>query len=184
MLAGAGALCLLVFGLLTVALLRPAMRGKRNEKLWLGWLGVAMPSAVLAGLLIFALVLMGRQLPDADSGAVTVAVEARQFAWTFTHERAGAAPMVEEAVLNIPAGRPVDLEITARDVIHSFWIPRLAGKMDAIPGHVNRLRIIADAPGGYRGICAEYCGVGHKGHGFDVVAHDAESWADYIGGVQ
>jgi cytochrome c oxidase subunit II len=180
MLAGAGLLCLLVFGLLAAALLRPSMSGPRNEKLWLGWLGVAMPCAVLAALLVYALMLMGRQLPGTSSDAVTVAVEARQYAWAFTHERPGSAPLVEEAVLNIPAGRPVDLEITAADVIHSFWIPRLAGKMDAIPGHVNRLRVIADAPGRYRGVCAEYCGLGHQGHSFEVVAHDAESWARFM----
>jgi heme/copper-type cytochrome/quinol oxidase subunit 2 len=84
-------------------------------------------------------------------------------------------------VLHIPAGRPADLVITSTDVIHSFWIPRLAGKMDAIPGHTNRLRIVADAPGTYRGECAEYCGVGHKNHGFTVVAHDAAGWAAFTG---
>ena len=63
--------------------------------------------------------------------------------------------------------------VTSRDVIHSFWIPRLAGKIDAIPGHANVLRIQADAPGRFEGLCAEFCGVGHPGMRFQVVAHPA-----------
>ncbi|WP_374406177.1 cytochrome c oxidase subunit II [Pelagerythrobacter sp.] len=183
MLAGAGALCLLVFGLLAVALLRPSMSRGNSERLWLGWLGVAMPCVVLAALLVYALALMARQAPGEPAASMTVGVEARQYAWAFTHQR-GGTPIATENVLNIPAGRPVDLEITAIDVIHSFWIPRLAGKMDAIPGHVNRIRIEADAPGRYRGVCAEYCGVGHQGHGFTVIAHDARGWAEFAGGSE
>ena len=59
--------------------------------------------------------------------------------------------------------------VTSRDVIHAFWIPRLAGKIDVIPGHVNVLRIQADAPGRYEGLCTEFCGLGHAGMRFDVV---------------
>ena len=109
---------------------------------------------------------------------VTVGVEARRYAWAFRHPGGRAT----EGVLHIPAGRPVDLSITATDVIHSFWVPRLAGKMDAIPGHTNRLRIVASRPGIYRGECAEYCGTGHKDHGFTVVAHDAAGWSAFTGG--
>ena len=74
--------------------------------------------------------------------------------------------------MRIPAERPVDIDITATDVIHSLWIPRLAGKMDAIPGQVNRLRIEAEAPGRYEAVCAEYCGIGHADHRFVVQAYD------------
>ena len=73
--------------------------------------------------------------------------------------------------LHIPAGRPVDVTITSSDVIHSFWVPRLAGKIDAIPGRANTLRIEADRPGRYGGTCAEFCGTGHTGMSFDVIAH-------------
>jgi len=72
---------------------------------------------------------------------------------------------------------PVDLVITSGDVIHSFWIPRLAGKMDAIPGRVNVLRVQADTPGPYAGECAEFCGTGHAGMRFEVVVHPAADFA-------
>ena len=77
----------------------------------------------------------------------------------------------------LPAGMPVDLVITSGDVIHSFWIPRLAGKMDAIPGRVNVLRVQADTPGPYAGECAEFCGTGHAGMRFEVVVHPAADFA-------
>ena len=76
--------------------------------------------------------------------------------------------------------RPVDVAITSVDVVHSFWVPRLAGKLDAIPGHVNVLRIEADLPGTYRGLTAEYNGEGYRRHVFAVQAHDAEGWAAFL----
>lgn len=177
MLAGAVILALLVFALLALAFRRRAREQRVSTRLWLGWLGLAMPVAVLAVLLGYALYLGGRLLPTPARDTVTIAVEARQYGWRFT---VAGGPRTE-GVLHIPAGRPVDLRITATDVIHSFWVPRLAGKMDAIPGHTNVLRIVADRPGTYLGECAEYCGVGHAGHGFRVVAHDAAGWTALTG---
>ena len=128
----------------------------------------------------YALILGARTLPNPAPDTVTVGVEARRYAWVFRHPGGRET----QGVLHIPAGRPVDASITATDVIHSFWVPRLAGKMDAIPGHTNVLRIVATRPGTYRGECAEYCGTGHKDHGFTVVAHDAAGWAAFVGGTR
>ncbi len=80
-------------------------------------------------------------------------------------------------VLHLPAGTPVDIEVTSVDVIHAFWVPRLAGKIDAVPGHVNRLRIQADQPGRYEALCNEFCGVGHAGMRFTVIAHRPEEFS-------
>ena len=178
MLGGATLLAALVFALLAAAFLRRHREGAARPKNWIGGLGLAMPAVVLTLLLGYALVLGGRILPRPSPDVVTVGVEARRYAWAFRHPGGRAT----EGVLHIPAGRPVNLSITATDVIHSFWVPRLAGKMDAIPGHTNRLRIVASRPGIYRGECAEYCGTGHKNHGFTVVAHDAAGWSAFIGG--
>ena len=71
---------------------------------------------------------------------------------------------------------------TSIDVIHSFWVPRLAGKLDAIPGHVNVLRIEAALPGVYAGQSAEFSGRGYREHVFTVKAHDAASWAAFLQG--
>ena len=82
--------------------------------------------------------------------------------------------------LHIPAGRPVLLELTSEDVIHSFWVPKLVGKMDMIPGRVNTLRLQADRPGVYGGQCAEFCGGAHALMGFIVVAHDPAEWQRWL----
>lgn len=179
MLGGAMALATLVFVLLAAAFVRRSRDDAApRPALWIGGLGLAMPGVVLALLLGYALILGGRTLPNPAPDTVTIRVEARRYAWAFRHPGGRET----QGVLHIPAGRPVDLSITATDVIHSFWVPRLAGKMDAIPGHTNVLRIVAPRPGEFRGECAEYCGTGHKDHGFTVVAHDAAGWATFTGG--
>lgn len=178
MLAGSALLAALVFVLLALAFVRRNRAARERPRLWIGWLGLGLPAGVLTALFAYALTVGIATLPVADPGAVTIDVTARRYAWDVSYP--GAARTTDR--LHIPAGRPVDLRLTATDVIHSLWIPRLAGKMDAIPGHVNVLRIVADRPGLYRGECAEYCGTGHKDHGFTVIAHDAAGWAAFLQG--
>ena len=76
----------------------------------------------------------------------------------------------------IPAGKPVELSITSRDVIHSFWIPRLNGKRDAVPNRVQPLRMEADQPGEYWGQCTEFCGLSHANMRIRVVALNDADW--------
>jgi heme/copper-type cytochrome/quinol oxidase subunit 2 len=178
MLAGGTMLAALVFVLLALAFRRRRDGAPVNPRTWIGGLGLVMPVAVLGALLVYALVTGAALLPTASPDAVRIEAQARRYGWRFQVQ---GGP-VSDGTLHMPAGRPVDLVITSTDVIHSLWIPRLAGKMDAIPGHTNVLRVIADRPGAYRGECAEYCGTGHRDHGFAVVAHDAAGWADFIGG--
>ena len=182
MLGGSALLAALVFALLAVAMRRrkTCEADAPNTRVWIVWLGLIMPSTVLAMLLGYALILGGRILPTPASDSVTIGVEARRYAWAFRHPGLGGT----RNVLHMPAGRPVDLRITSTDVIHSVWVPRLAGKMDAIPGHTNTLRLVASRPGTYRGECAEYCGPGHKDHGFTVVVHDARGWAAFTGAAR
>src|SRR3546814_15122643 len=91
--------------------------------------------------------------------------------------RSGRETLRDANELHIPVGKPVLLELEAANVIHSFWVPRLGGKMDMIPGRTNRLLIQADAPGIYKGQCAEYCGGPHALMGFVVVAHTPQDFA-------
>ncbi|MDX2201260.1 MAG: cytochrome B [Hyphomicrobiaceae bacterium] len=148
------------------------------ERLWVHRLGIAFPVVVLAALLVYGLVIGEALLPRASDTTVVVRAEARQWAWTFGY--ADAPGRRTPGVLHIPARRPVDVEITTLDVVHSFWVPRLAGKLDAIPGHVNRLRLEADAPGRYAGVSAEFNGNGYGTHAFEVVAHDPAGWKAFI----
>ncbi len=152
----------------------------RNIRIWIYGLGLVFPMSVLAALLIYALVVGERLLPHLDDEVVRVNAIAEQWRWQFTYT--DRPEYVSEGVLHIPAGRPVDVAITTRDVIHSFWVPRLAGKLDAIPGHVNVLRIEASAPGLYHGQSAEFSGKGYTGHTFIVQAHSAADWARFLAG--
>ncbi|MFU1477787.1 cytochrome c oxidase subunit II [Roseovarius sp. C7] len=161
-----------------------ASREARREKIWIIGLGLGFSMSILAALLAYGLIagerLIARAGPDTGVDIVRVAAEARQWEWRFAYDdRPGH---VTENLLHIPAGRPVDVAISSADVVHSFWVPRLAGKLDAIPGHVNLLRIEADAPGTYRGLTAEYNGQGYRRHVFAVQAHDPESWAAFLAG--
>jgi heme/copper-type cytochrome/quinol oxidase subunit 2 len=178
MLAGAVAIFLFVMALIALAFRRGG-DGRGPHRVWIAGLGLAFPIVVLSALLIWGLVLGERHLIPGDDAPV-VQAEARQWAWTFRYPESGRAPT--EDILLIPAGLPVDVELTSRDVIHSFWVPRLAGKLDAIPGRTNVLRLQADAPGDYAGVSAEFSGTGYLGHRFTVRALDADEWNAFLAG--
>ncbi|WP_245190890.1 cytochrome c oxidase subunit II [Jannaschia formosa] len=181
MLAGGGAIFVLVMALLLLAFRESgaeAGAGARRERVWILGLGLGFPLTVLAALLASALWVGERLLPRPAPEVVGVGAVARQWDWRFTYD--DAPGRVTRGVLHIPAGRPVDVRITTEDVIHSFWAPRLAGKIDAIPGHVNVLRLEAWAPGDYAGASSEYNGPGYLGHGFIVRAHDPEAWRAFL----
>ena len=181
MLAGAVAIFLLVVSLLALAF-RRGEGGGPTARAWIVGGGLVFPSAVLLALLAYGLIVGERLLPRAGDGVVEVEAQASRWQWAFTHRLPDGGLIVSQNILHIPVGRNVDVVLTTRDVIHAFWVPRLAGKMDAIPGHRNVLRIQAAAPGTYPGVCAEYCGVGHARHGFVVRAHDEAGWARFLAG--
>lgn len=187
MLAGAAVIFLLVMTLLTLAFRRgpspDSESERRREKVWIAGLGLGFSLAVLAPLTAYGFVVGERLLARPGPEVVTVRAEGRQWTWSFGY--ADAPGRVTQGILHIPAGRPVDVEITATDVIHSFWVPRLAGKLDAVPGHVNVLRIEAWDPGEYAGVSAEFNGSGYKSHVFTVRAHDEAGWDAFLrGGAQ
>jgi cytochrome c oxidase subunit 2 len=82
--------------------------------------------------------------------------------------------------IHIPVGRPMDIALVTRDVIHSFWVPRLHGKVDLVPGQTNYVRLQADAPGVYDGQCGEFCGVEHANMRVQVVAQTPEDYAAWL----
>ena len=137
----------------------PQIRGHtRLELIW-----TAIPVLILVVIMGFVFYkLPGIKDVDeanASGSKLTVQVEGRQFYWRYVYPN-GAVSVNE---LRLPAGRPVELEITAPDfdVVHSWWVPAVAGKMDAIPGKTNHLRFEAPQPGVYKGQCAEFCGIQH-----------------------
>lgn len=111
----------------------------------------------------------------------TVRVIGHQWWWEVHYTDGSPAHEVVTAnEIHIPAGVPVTFELVSRDVIHSFWVPELAGKRDAIPGHPTRVVMQADRPGVYRGQCAEFCGMQHAGMALRVVAEAPAAYRAWL----
>ncbi len=123
-----------------------------------------------------------------DIGMV-VKVEGRQWSWSYTYpdeqmfKLSDGSTLVAGQELHIPVGTKVRLELSAKDVIHSFFVPGLGGKKDAVPGHSTELWIQADKPGSYKGQCTEFCGDGHADMLITIVAHDRNDYAAWAKGA-
>lgn len=147
-----------------------------NGLAWI-YVGLALSTPVLAACTVWVLVVLGQVMHPATPPALTLQVTAHQWWWEARYlGRDGAATFTTANEIHIPAGTPIRVELTSPDVIHSFWVPRLAGKMDLIPGVTNVTWIEAAAPGRFQGQCAEFCGLQHANMTFFVVA---DSPADY-----
>ncbi len=154
--------------------LPPQIHG--NTKLELGW--TFIPALLLAGV-GGASVLTILDLNEKPADAMEVTVIGQQWWWEYRYDvdHDGEDDIVTANDLVIPAGRPVNLTVTSRDVIHSFWIPALNGKRDAVPGREHPLLIEADEPGVFRGQCTEFCGLSHGYMRMRVVALDEADYA-------
>jgi cytochrome c oxidase subunit II len=123
------------------------------------------------------------------NAAMTVKVEGRQWAWGFSYPDQAMFKLPDGTVLqageqlDIPVGQKIKLELTAKDVIHSFWVPNLGGKKDAVPGHTTSLWIQANQPGTYKGQCTEFCGDGHADMLITIVAHPQNEYAAWAKGA-
>jgi cytochrome c oxidase subunit 2 len=172
MLAGSVLLFCLVLGLFLATTCLPQFGRRLSTRHWIIGGGLILPIPILCLLTFYALA-QGEYLLDGASrkGGEVLRVNAvgRMWQWQFTYPDLAGAPSAP--VLHIPVDRTIEITTTSEDVIHSFWVPRLAGKIDAIPGHANILRIRADSPGRYGGVCSEYCGTGHASMRFEVEAH-------------
>lgn len=120
-------------------------------------------------------------LANVPPGALEVRVVGHQWWWQFEYPELGITTANE---LHIPVGRPVALTVTSADVIHSFWVPRLAGKMDAIPGRDNILWFQADQADSYFGQCAELCGTSHAHMRLRVIAEPEADFAAWTQRMQ
>lgn len=179
MLIGAIVIAAGVAALMIAAVRAPAGRLTLSSGMKLvGWAGGVVPVVVLLGLLLYSLPAM-RPLPVADRD-LRIAVEGEQFWWRVQYQPTGAAPVVTANEIRIPVGRTVQFDLTAGDVIHSFWIPGLAGKMDMIPGRTNRLIVRATKAGTFRGVCTEFCGLSHALMAFDVVAMEPAAFDTWL----
>lgn len=152
---------------------------KQVQNRWIIWGGLVLPIVSMAVILTFGIPAGHRMLPlPLEEGeALRIDVTAHQWWWEVHYPESNITLKDE---LHIPAGVPLDLHLTSADVIHSFWVPRLGGKLDMLPGRTNVLRLYADEPGSYRGQCAEFCGTQHAHMKFTVTAHSREDYQAWL----
>jgi cytochrome c oxidase subunit 2 len=146
------------------------------------WAGVVFPVIFLTALLSYALWLMPSLRPFApgQQPSLRIEVEGNQFWWRVTYHRFAGGTVVSANEIRIPVGERVEFSLRSADMIHSFWIPALGGKMDLIPGRVNRLSLRATRTGRFRGQCAEFCGTGHAMMALPVVVMEADQFDGWL----
>ncbi|WP_181919558.1 cytochrome c oxidase subunit II [Alkalilimnicola ehrlichii] len=144
--------------------------------------GVVLPVVTLWALLIYGVSLGTRQVGGEEPPALTIEVVGHRFWWEVRYPDPVEPDeyVVSANEIHIPAGVPVDFFVSSADVIHSFWVPNLGGKIDMIPGRVNQIRLQANEPGVFRGQCAEYCGPQHARMAFFVRAHPPEAFEEWL----
>ncbi len=178
---GAVLVWLLVTSLLLLALRRRRRLSERGGRTMIIAGGLVLPTAVLAALLVYGTLSSDRITGRGAQVAQVVLVTGRQWHWDFVYVGQDGRPLAASTdTLAMPLGRMVEFRIQSADVIHSFWIPRLGGKIDAIPGRTNVLRLQADQAGPIRGHCAEFCGLEHAFMGFEVQVLAADDYAAWL----
>jgi cytochrome c oxidase subunit II len=176
---GATALLILVVVVAATAFVRRGQPAANQGERIILLGGVALPVVLLTALMVYV-ALLGHRLAagEGNGAALRVHVVGKQWWWRVQYLRADGSIDFETAnELHMPIGRPVHLSLASDDVIHSFWVPPLGGKVDMIAGRVNHLRLTADRPGILRGQCAEFCGLQHAWMALYVIAEPADAFS-------
>jgi cytochrome c oxidase subunit 2 len=167
---GAGALIFIAVMVLVVLSLRRHAQPLRPG-LWIAGAGIVLPVLLLTALLGWSTWRSAQLVPQSSGNALAISVTGKMWWWDVHYRDPASGREIATAnEIRIPVGRSVYLGLNAADVIHSLWVPALAGKRDMIPGRVTGLTLRADKPGVYRGQCAEYCGTQHANMALHVVA--------------
>ncbi len=182
-LAIAAVVAVAVLAFLAVALFRrrqgvdvPVTREHRRATVVVVIFGGLIPALIL--LVFFAYTLtVTAQLSAPAPADVTIEVIGHDWWWEFRYPGTSAVTANE---LHIPVGQRVELRLRSVDVIHSFWVPDLAGKTDVLPNQTNTMWLVADAPGQYHGACAEYCGAQHAWMRILVIADAPDMYARWL----
>jgi cytochrome c oxidase subunit 2 len=152
-----------------------------NTTMELGW--TITPALILVFVGIFTVINIGKldAIPKGPD-VMRINVTGHQWWWEFEYPQSRVTTANE---LHIPAGKTIDARVTSVDVIHSFWPPKLAGKIDAVPGRLNHMQIKTDADDAghtFWGQCAEYCGLSHANMRLKVVVHSPAGWTRWLAG--
>ena len=163
-----------------------------NPLVEIGLIGASVLALVIIAIPTLAGIYYSFDVPVAEKGDA-YEVTATGYQWWFKFDykteqaqvpdatgKLVAAPFSTANELVIPAGRPIRVNLRSVDVIHSFWIPKLAGKVDMMPNRANHLWLEADKPGYYWGQCAEFCGESHAVMRFRVIALSPREFNDWV----
>ncbi|MBD2848091.1 cytochrome c oxidase subunit II [Paenibacillus sp. IB182496] len=163
----------------------PGLPEQTRGNRWLELSWIVVPILLLAVLAVPTVRLTmaqspGAELPadDAEAQVVHVEVQAEQFAWTFRY----AGGKTSHDTLYLPAGYTAVFHLQSRDVIHSFWIPKLGGKVDVFPDRETTLRLVDVKAGEYQGKCAEFCGTEHAWMRFTAHVVDPAAYEAWLAG--
>lgn len=181
MFIGAALITVLICVLMLISIAGPTgWRHKLTEEKTIVWGGIVFPVVTLSVLLVYGFMVLkaGEPLAHAEN-PVHISVVGEQWWWRVIYRHDDGRTTESANELRIPTGRPIEVELSTADVLHSFWIPAYAGKIDMIPGRINTLHFVADKPGVVSGQCAEYCGGAHALMSFYTVAMtpaDYDAW--------
>jgi cytochrome c oxidase subunit 2 len=191
-------LALLVFIGVQFAIVYTAMRYRRtrnarrrpaqihgNTRLEITW--TVIPAVVLLIILIPTITTLYDHDAAAQEGDLTIEVNGKQWWWEVVYgenEDGENLGVVTANEIRVPVGKEVIFELKSNNVIHSFWVPRLSGKMDVVPGHETKLSITAEEPGVYQGECAEFCGTQHAWMRFSVIAMPEDEFYGWVNAMR
>jgi cytochrome c oxidase subunit 2 len=180
MAGGAVVIWVIVIGLFIYALRRPETHNRRRAAILIIGGGAVIPVIVLGFLLVFGLSALPELAAPAPEGSLTISVSGEQWWWRVRYHAPGDRLIETANEIRLPVGQPVEFRLQSADVIHSFWIPPLGGKVDMIPGRLTRLALEPTRTGVFRGVCAEYCGTSHALMAFDTVILDREDFMAWL----
>lgn len=180
MTGGAVIIWLIVVGLAVYAIVRPGKHNPRTTQLFIIGGGAILPTIILTGLLCASLPMLPELQRPAPDGSLTIHVSGVCWWWRVEYEGPDGGSFVTANEIRLPVNMPIEFKLNSEDVIHSFWIPALGGKVDMIPGRQTRLKLHPTRVGTFRGACAEYCGTAHAQMNFDVIVMSQEDFANWV----
>ena len=178
--SGAAVIFVVVMGLLVWAILSRGRRPPVRATTIIMAGGFIFPAVTLAVLLTWSVMLSARLTSPPAEEPLRIHVTGHMWWWEVFYEGPDGEPIETANEIRLPRGRPASITVTTSDVIHSFWIPNLTGKIDMIPGHENRIAFTPGEIGVMRGQCAEFCGLQHTKMAFYAVVETPEDFAAWL----
>jgi cytochrome c oxidase subunit II len=176
----------IVFAILAYILVRfrhvpgspPPAQVHGNTRLELAW--TLIPAVLIAIIAVPTVRVIFATQAQAPANAIPIDVYGWQWWWEFRYPLANGDTVVTANEIHVPVGQPIELRMTSRDVIHSFWVPQMGGKRDVIPNRLNRIVFTPYEPGVYLGVCAEFCGESHALMRMRLIAHPPEQFERWL----